>query len=99
MSSFQRTSRLLLFTPHRLMLAAVGSVVLLATAHSASAQQSFKTADAAATALVSAVKANDDRLMLSILGPDGAQVIVSGDATEDARIRSQFAAAWDAKHS
>jgi hypothetical protein len=99
MSSFRRTSRLLLFARHRTTLAAVGSVVLLATAAETRAQQPFKTADAAATALVSAVKAKNDRLMLSILGQDGAHVISSGDATEDARVRKELVTAYDAKHS
>ena len=96
MSSFRPTARLLLFARYGMTLA---FAAVLATAADARTQQSYKTADAAAAALVSAVKANSDKLMLSILGAEGAQVISSGDATEDARVRNQFVAAYETKHS
>lgn len=69
---------------------------LLCTA--ASAQQAFKTPDEAASALVSAAKASDPKELLTVLGPDGADIISSGDKAADAATRDKFIAAYDAKH-
>ena len=80
-------------------LAIIGLLSLGAVASEARTQQTYKTPDEAAAALVQAVRSNSDRLMLSILGPEGAHIVSSGDAAEDARIRNQFTAAYDAKHS
>jgi hypothetical protein len=68
------------------------------TPSDARGQRQFKTPDEAAAALVAAVRADDERLMLSVLGRDGAHVISSGDATEDTSKRREFVAAYDAKH-
>jgi hypothetical protein len=93
MSSFRR-----LFSRHAIGLAIVGLLATGTAPADARTQQSYKTPDEAAATLVEAVRSNSDRLMLSILGSDGAQIISSGDATEDKRIRDQFVAAYDAKH-
>ena len=72
---------------------------LLCTAVSvASAQQAFKTPDEAAAALVSAAKAGDAKAVVSVLGPDGADIASSGDEVADATTRQKFVAAYDAKH-
>ncbi|HYC18271.1 MAG TPA: DUF2950 domain-containing protein [Pseudolabrys sp.] len=72
---------------------------LLCTAVSvASAQQAFKTPDEAAAALVSAAKASDMKALATVLGPDGEDIISSGDAVADAATRQKFVAAYDAKH-
>src|SRR6185437_1067067 len=65
----------------------------------ANAQQTFKTPDEAATALVGAVKTGDRKAILSVLGPDGIDIVSSGDEVADAATRSKFVAAYDAKHS
>src|SRR5262245_23656788 len=76
----------------------MASAALAVTAAHARDQRTFKTPDDAATALVQAVKTNDDRGIMSVLGPDGAQIASSGDPAEDKSIRNKFVSAYDAKH-
>jgi len=64
----------------------------------AAAQQSFKSAEEAADALVAAARAADQKAVLTILGRDGAEIVSSGDAVADAATRQMFLAAYDAKH-
>jgi hypothetical protein len=72
---------------------------LLCTALSvASAQQAFKTPDEGASALVSAARAGDMKTLVTVLGPDGEDIVSSGDAVADATTRQKFVAAYDAKH-
>ena len=72
---------------------------LLCTAVSgASAQQAFKTPDEAASALVSAAKAGDMKTLVAVLGPDGEDIVSSGDEVADGATRQKFVAAYDAKH-
>ncbi len=72
---------------------------LLCTAVSvASAQQAFKTPDEAAAALVSAAKAGDMKALVTVLGPDGEDIVSSGDEVADAATRQKFVSAFDAKH-
>ena len=72
---------------------------LLCTAISvASAQQAFKTPDEAAAALVDAAKAGDAKALVTVLGPDGEDIVSSGDEVADAATRQKFVAAYDAKH-
>src|SRR5262249_37466680 len=78
--------------------AAAAALLLVATASAANAQQTFKSADEAATALVSAVKAKDENAMLAVLGPDGEDIISSGDQVDDEAIRKLFVDAYDAAH-
>jgi hypothetical protein len=74
------------------------AALLCATASVASAQQAFKTPDEAASALVSAAKAGDRKAIVTVLGPDGADIASSGDEVADAATRQKFVAAYDAKH-
>ena len=69
-----------------------------AAASVASAQQAFKTPDEAASALVSAAKASDRKAIVTVLGPDGDDIVSSGDEVADAATRQKFVAAYDAKH-
>jgi hypothetical protein len=69
-----------------------------ATPSSASAQQSFKTPQEAADALVAAVRAGDGRAVVTILGRAGADIASSGDEVADAAERQRFLAAYDGKH-
>jgi Protein of unknown function (DUF2950) len=71
---------------------------LLCTAASAGAQQAFKTPDEAANALASAAKAGDMKGLVTVLGPDGEDIVSSGDDVADAANRQKFVAAYDAKH-
>jgi Protein of unknown function (DUF2950) len=74
------------------------AALLCAAASSASAQQAFKTPDEAATALANAAKAGDMKTLNTVLGPDGEDIVSSGDEVEDAATRQKFVAAYDVKH-
>jgi Protein of unknown function (DUF2950) len=72
--------------------------LVVAMASVASAQQSFKTAEEAAEALVNAARSGDRKAIVAVLGPDGADIASSGDPVADAATRKEFVAAYDAKH-
>ena len=74
------------------------AMLLCAAASVASAQQAFKTPDEAASALVSAAKTGDRKAIVTVLGPDGEDIVSSGDDVADAATRQKFVAAYDAKH-
>jgi hypothetical protein len=63
------------------------------------AQQVFQSADEAAAALATAVKSGVKKDMLKVFGPDGEDIISSGDETSDASYREKFTTAYDAKHA
>ena len=63
------------------------------------AQQAFKTPEEAASALVNAAKVGDKKELVNVLGPDGADIVSSGDEVADATTRRNFVSAYDAKHS
>jgi hypothetical protein len=74
------------------------AALLCTTASIVSAQQDFKTPDEAASALSNAAKAGDRKAILTVLGPDGQDIVSSGDEVADAATRQKFVAAYDAKH-
>ena len=53
-------------------------------------QKTFSSADAASKALVSAMQSNDEKALLDVLGPDGKEIISSGDEIEDVHSRANF---------
>jgi Protein of unknown function (DUF2950) len=61
-------------------------------------QKTFPTAQAASQALVDAAKSNDESTMLEVLGPDGKDIISSGDEVEDAQNRSNFVMRYQEMH-
>ncbi len=61
-------------------------------------QKTLSSAEEATNALVTAVQANDKKTMLDILGPDGKQIISSGDETEDANSRANFVKRYQEMH-
>ncbi len=61
-------------------------------------QKTFSSPQEASTALVAAVRSNDEKAMLEILGPDGKQVISSGDETADAQSRADFVRRYHEMH-
>ena len=79
-----------------------GAILLLlsatATPSAARDQNQYKTPEEAAAALAKAVRADDNRMLLSILGRQGSDIISSGDATEDKAKRKEFIEAYDARH-
>jgi hypothetical protein len=80
------------------ILSAMVLAALLVPAHVA-AQESFTSAEAAAAALVEAAKSGDKKAVLAVLGPQGGQVVTSGDVVADKAARERFIAAYDKKHA
>jgi hypothetical protein len=74
-----------------------GAFPIMATAQQAG-QKTFPTAQAAGRALADAVKSNDQAKMLEVLGPDGKDIISSGDEVEDAENRATFTMRYREMH-
>ena len=53
-------------------------------------QTTFSSPEEASSALVAAMQSNDEKALLEFLGPDGKQIISSGDETEDIHTRANF---------
>jgi hypothetical protein len=83
-------------------LAAVAVLLAGCSAIPAAAQQrgqkTFSSAEEASNALVSAVQSNDEKAMLAVFGPDGEQIVSSGDETEDANSRANFVEKYQEMH-
>jgi len=80
-----------------LRLAAVIGGLVIASA--AMAQQGYRTPEEAAEALIAAVRADDQKEIVKVLGPGSMDVISSGDAVNDENMRKAFVAAYDVRHS
>jgi len=77
------------------------AVLWLASSSPASAavpQRRFATPEEGARALVDALKADDKKALLGILGPAGNGLVSSGDPVADRRARDRFVAEYDDKH-
>jgi hypothetical protein len=61
-------------------------------------QKTFLSPEDASRALVTAAQSNDERALLDILGPDGEQIVSSGDDTEDAHNRANFVQRYQEMH-
>jgi hypothetical protein len=61
-------------------------------------QKTFSSAEEASNALVRAVRGNDEKATLDVLGPDGKQIVSSGDETEDAAGRADFLQRYQEMH-
>ena len=61
-------------------------------------QKTFSSPEEAAQALATAAQSNDTTAMLSILGPDGEQIVSSGDPTADAENHANFAKKYQEMH-
>lgn len=83
---------------NRALVSLTVATLLCAATSIASAQQAFKTPDEAASALANAAKAGDMKALDTVLGPDGEDIVSSGDEVADAQTRQKFVAAYDAKH-
>ena len=72
---------------------------LLCTAASAvNAQQAFKTPGRGCQRSCQRSQNGDRKAIVSVLGPDGNDIVSSGDEVADAATRQKFVAAYDAKH-
>jgi len=90
---------------HRSNISKVAAVVILLTgcfcARSMAqqpGQKTFPSAEDASNALVTAAQSNDEKAMLDILGPDGKQIVSSGDDAEDAESRANFVKRYEEMH-
>jgi hypothetical protein len=61
-------------------------------------QKTFPSAEDASNALVMAIQSNDEKATLEILGPDGKNIVSSGDDVEDANGRSNFVQKYQEMH-
>jgi len=61
-------------------------------------QKTFASPEEATNALVTAAQNNDEKVLLQILGPDGKQIVSSGDDAEDAEGRANFVRRYQQMH-
>ena len=61
-------------------------------------QKTFSSPEEASAALFAAVQSNDEKALLNIFGPDGQQIVSSGDDVEDALSRARFAEKYQEMH-
>jgi hypothetical protein len=85
--------------------ATLTSMLTLAVAWSPSAlagaadQKRFASAEAGVEALIAALKANDVKAMLAILGPEARPLIVTGDPVADRQERERVVRDYEESHS
>ncbi len=65
---------------------------LAACSNSGTAQKSYPTPDEAAQALIHAAETDDTTALLVVFGPDGKEIVNSGDAVQDKHQRAAFVA-------
>ena len=75
----------------------MGCIPARSTAQQAG-QKTFSSAEEASQALATAAQSNDEKAMLEILGPEGKQIVSSGDDAEDAQNRANFAQRYQEMH-
>ena len=61
-------------------------------------QKTFSSPDDASSALATAAQSNDEKVLLDILGPDGKNIVSSGDEAEDAQSRADFVLKYQQMH-
>jgi hypothetical protein len=61
-------------------------------------QKTFSTPEEASNAFITAAQNNDEKALLEILGPDGKQIVSSGDETEDAENRANIVKKYQEMH-
>ncbi len=62
-------------------------------------QKTFTSPESAVQALIQAAREADEKGLLAILGPEGEDVIDSGDEVNDRRARERFLSAYDAAYA
>jgi DUF2950 family protein len=75
------------------------SLLLIGSAAAATPQPSFPTAEAAVSALVTALQSDDAKAASTILGPGSERLIASGDQIADRNSRKRFLDAYAAQHA
>ena len=82
----------------KITILAGAAMLILALSSLAQAQQRFKTPEEAVDALAKAARSGDSKSVVSILGPGSQELVSSGDPVEDANVRQEYLAAYDAGH-
>lgn len=87
---------------HVWKLAAIGILLAGSFAAATRAQQkgqkTFATPEEASQALFAAAKGNDEKALLEVFGPDGKEIVNSGDPAADQRSREHFAQRYEEMH-
>lgn len=84
--------------PTALMLALLFLTTLTASSRASDVARTFASPSEAAGALYRAAKSGDQSALLSIFGPGGREVLLSGDPVIDQKALNDFAAAYDRMH-
>jgi Protein of unknown function (DUF2950) len=63
-----------------------------------SAQRTFASPEEAGVAFLEAAKAGDESALLAIFGPDGKEVLLTGDSAKDKDTLQEFVAAYNQMH-
>jgi hypothetical protein len=71
----------------------------LAMTSGAAAQQGYNTPQEAVAALADAARSDSTELLLAVFGPEGEDIVSSGDDVADAAGRERFVQAYDAKYA
>ena len=74
----------------RLLGSLAAAICLFRAASVAFAQQDYKTPQDAVDALVAAARSGDQKALLVVLGPDGDDIVSSGDKVADETTRKHF---------
>jgi len=82
----------------KITIVAGAAMLILALSSLAQAQQRFKTPEEAVETLVKAARSGDSKSVVSILGPGSQELVSSGDPVEDAEVRKEYLATYDAGH-
>lgn len=61
-------------------------------------QKTFASPEEASSALAAAAQNNDDKALLEIFGPDGKEIVTSGDPVQDAEHHATFARRYQQLH-
>jgi hypothetical protein len=103
--SDMRQTKLNLDKFHWTNLPALAAVVILSTGCFSSlslaqqaGQKTFSSPEDASNALFTATQSSDEKTLLDVLGPEGKQIVSSGDEIEDAQSRANFVKRYQEMH-
>ncbi len=80
------------------IIVALGLAFIAPTMAFAADQLTFESPEAGVSALIKAVKANDEPALRAIFGRKGSKLLSSGDAVADANSRAKFSQSYDDAH-
>jgi len=82
----------------KITIVAGAAMLILALSSLAQAQQRFNTREEADETLFKAARSDDCKSVVSILGSGSQELVSSGDPVEDAEVRKEYLATYDAGH-